>query len=55
MRIAEASTHLATAQVQQQAQTAMLRKSLDAEQQAALQLLQSLPEPHLGKNVDITV
>ncbi|MBL8484364.1 MAG: YjfB family protein [Rhodocyclaceae bacterium] len=57
--IASMATAMAQARTQQAVQVAVLKKTLDAEQQGALQLLQALPAapasnpPHLGQNVDV--
>lgn len=56
--IARAASEMAQTKTEAAVQTAVLRKALDIEAQAAQALLQALPPvpaanpPHLGQNVD---
>lgn len=47
------SSAAATASTQEQAGVAVLRKSLDAEQAVALELIQAAAIPGLGENLDV--
>lgn len=53
------STALAQTRIADAVATAVLRKSIDIQAQAALQLLQALPQPpgnnppNLGRNIDV--
>jgi hypothetical protein len=49
------SAGAAAARAQEAATVGVLRKSLDAEQSAALELIQALAIPGLGQNVDLKV
>ncbi|GEM_PF-3104533 len=51
--VASAVTDMKAAQLQNQVAVSVERKTLDAEQSAALQLIQAMGVPGLGQNVDL--
>ncbi|MBL8474183.1 MAG: YjfB family protein [Rhodocyclaceae bacterium] len=57
--IASMATAMAQSRIQQAVQVSVLKKSLDAEQTSAMQLLDAIPGSpgsnplHLGQNVDV--